>query len=76
MRPRIKKATGVLRPLGVGDPRNPEHPSQRANWLALMRELGRLMAAQEWERQHGGTEPNDGIETSGGIREVFKRPLR
>jgi hypothetical protein len=48
-----KKLRGIVRPLDPNDPRNPDHPSQRANWLALMRELGRIAAAQEWERLHG-----------------------
>jgi hypothetical protein len=35
------------------DPRNINHPRHDAQWLALMRELGRIAAAQEWEHLHG-----------------------
>lgn len=49
-----KRPKGIVRPLDPSDPRSIDHPSQRANWLALMRELGRIAAAQEWDRQHGG----------------------
>jgi hypothetical protein len=70
MRKRILKSgparPGVIRDLPADDPRNPNHPNQRANWLALMRELGRIAAAQEWERLHGKTEG------SGGLRKVLK----
>jgi hypothetical protein len=50
------------------------HPSQRANWLALMREMGRLMAAHEWERIHGSKGKNDKTKGSGGIRQILQRP--
>jgi len=35
------------------DPRNIDHPLHDEKGLALMRELGRIAAAQEWERLHG-----------------------
>jgi hypothetical protein len=44
---------GKMRPLDRSDPRNPDHPCQKANWLALASELGRAVAASEWQRLYG-----------------------
>ncbi len=38
------------------DPRNIDHPSHKEKWLVLMRELGRITAARDWEHQHGDGE--------------------
>jgi hypothetical protein len=47
------KKRGTIRPLDKNDPRNIDHPSHKEKWLVLMRELGRITAARDWEHQHG-----------------------
>lgn len=64
------KAAGIIRHLPSSDPRNPMHPSQRKNFLTLMGEMGRLMAAAEWERLHGDND--NGIEEGSRLRSVLK----
>jgi hypothetical protein len=68
---RSRTPIGAIRPLDADDPRNPNHPSQRANWLALMRELGRIAAAQEWERQHESEGNNDETKGSCSLRPIL-----
>jgi hypothetical protein len=70
---RIRAAKGIIRDLPDDHPQNPNHPSQRANFLALMRELGRMAAAQEWERLHGSEDKDGETKGSGGLRKVLKR---
>jgi hypothetical protein len=50
------KKLGTVRPLDKNDPRNIDHPSHKEKWLVLMRELGRITAARDWEHQHGDVE--------------------
>jgi|SRR5216684_2978698 len=50
------KKLGTVRPLDKNDPRNIDHPSHKEKWLVLMRELGRITAARDWEHQHGDGE--------------------
>jgi hypothetical protein len=70
---RIKPVRGIIRHLPDDDPRNPNHPNQRANWLAAMEKLGRQLAIEEWERLYGAGDNNDHVETSGRIYKIFKR---
>jgi hypothetical protein len=46
------KRLGTVKPLDKSDPRNIDHPSHKEKWLVLMRELGRITAARDWEHQH------------------------
>lgn len=75
------KKQGTIRPLDPDDPRSLDHPCQRANWLALMRELGRIAAAQEWERLHGegkdvGTKNGAASQGSGSLCPLLKHPAK
>lgn len=66
------KTAGVVRHLPLSDPRNPNHPSQRANFLAMMGEMGRVMAAAEWERLYGDNDNDDRTEKGSRLRSVLK----
>jgi hypothetical protein len=63
---------GTIVPLDSSDLRNPDHPSQRANWLAFARELGAAVASEEWERLYGGADDEEGSD----LCEVFERPAK
>lgn len=56
----VKAAKGVVRPLDVSDPRNPDHPSHTRQWLELAAALGRMMADIEYDRLHKGVENENG----------------
>jgi hypothetical protein len=65
---------GTIRPLDPDDPRNPDHPCHREQWLELARALGRLAADMEWDRLHSDQGlKNDQTENSSGVRKVLKR---
>ena len=64
---------GTIVPLDASDPRNPDHPSQKANWLVFARELGASFAAEEWERLYG-RQAND--EEGSDLCEIFERPAK
>jgi hypothetical protein len=61
----------LIRDVNPIDPRNIHHPSHDEAWLDLMRELGRIAAAEEWERLHG-----DRHEGSDCLRPLLNRPTK
>jgi hypothetical protein len=51
MRTRIgKRPLGKVRQLPPDDPRNPNHPSHKEQWLELARAIGRMEAREEFQQ--------------------------
>ena len=61
----------MIREVNPISPRHIHHPSHDGAWLVLMRELGRIAAAEEWERLHG-----DRNEGSDSLRPLLHRPTK
>ena len=68
----LRKSPGLIRALDPSEPHSPDHLSHRQAWLAVARELGRAMAAQEFDRLHQKENAYGDVEDGSGVRAFLK----
>src|SRR5262245_17945008 len=66
------KPGAIMVPLDPSDPRSPDHPIHREQWLELARAIGRAMANEAFDRLYG-SRPDAQHEESRRVRKVLKR---